>query len=179
MSERGRTDYRLPVDAARPAEGSTTVARLAQVAEAESSAEPSARMRSATILLVEDEPSLRALAREVLREAGYHVLEAANGKKALEMTDTLTRQPDLLLTDMVMPAMGGLELAEKLRKRWPGLAVLYTSGYSNHAAPEHAILPGDMPFLQKPYMPEALLEQVGAALEGKRRGGSNLTLSLG
>jgi len=74
----------------------------------------------ATILLVEDEPSLRTLAREVLREAGYEVPEASNGKEALRVADTLKKQPALLLTDVVMPEMSDLELAAELEKKWAG-----------------------------------------------------------
>src|SRR5581483_3995137 len=86
--------------------------------------------QGAVILLVEDEPSLRALAREVLGEAGYEVLEASDGKEALRVASALTSQPALLLTDVVMPEMSGLELAEALGKKWPGLPVVYTSGYT-------------------------------------------------
>ena len=119
------------------------------------------------ILLVEDEPSLRALAREVLRESGYRVFEASNGKDALRIADDLIAQPRLLLTDVVMPEMSGLELAEELQRKWPALAVLYTSGYTDHALLHRNALRQDMPFLQKPYMPESLLEQVAALLENR------------
>ncbi len=122
-----------------------------------------------TILLVEDEPSLRALAREVLREAGYIVFEAASGKEALQVAETFSAEPALLLTDVVMPEMSGLELAQQLGAKWPGLAVIYTSGYTDHALLERNALRQDMPFLQKPYMPDSLLEQVAAVLEKKRR----------
>ncbi len=118
----------------------------------------------ATILLVEDEPSLRALAREVLREAGYVVFEATNGKDALRVADTLTSQPALLLSDVVMPEMSGLDLAEKLQNKWPGLAALYTSGYTDHSLLERNTLRQNMPFLQKPYMPASLLEKVAQVL---------------
>jgi len=130
---------------------------------------PSPVEKGTTILLVEDEPSLRALAREVLREAGYVVFEASNGKEALRVANDLASRPALLLTDVVMPEMSGLELAEELQRKWPGLAVLYTSGYTDHALLERNTLRQEMPFLQKPYMPGALLEQVAAVLESKRR----------
>ena len=121
----------------------------------------------ATILLVEDEPSLRALGHAILQEAGYAVLEASNGKEALRLADSLGGPPDLLLTDVVMPEMGGLELAEHLQGKWPGLSVVYTSGYTDHALLERNALRKNSPFLQKPYMPTSLLDQVGSVLERK------------
>lgn len=119
----------------------------------------------ATILLVEDEKQLRTLAREVLKEAGYKVLDAGNGKEALRLADTLASPPSLLLTDVVMPEMSGLELAEALQKKWQSLAVIYTSGYTDHALLGRRGLEREIPFLQKPYLPAALLEQVAAVLE--------------
>ncbi len=135
-----------------------------QTEEAEGSHELLAG-NGATILLVEDEPSLQALARAVLHESGYQVFQASNGKEALRVANHLTAQPALLLTDVVMPGMSGLELAEKLKRKWPGLAVLYTSGYTDHALLHRNALRQNTPFLQKPYMPDSLLEQVAAVLE--------------
>ena len=120
---------------------------------------------SCTILLVEDEKQLRTLAREVLKEAGYRVLEAGNGLDALRLAEALAAPPSLLLTDVVMPEMSGLQLAEALQGKWPELAVLYTSGYTEHALLGRNGWRGDMPFLQKPYMPGQLLEQVAQVLE--------------
>lgn len=118
----------------------------------------------ATILLVEDEPSLRALAKAVLSHAGYHVLQASNGKEALQVADGMASPPALLLTDVVMPEMSGLQLVEELRGKWPDVAVLYTSGYTDHALIRRNALREDTPFLQKPYMPGSLLEQVASVL---------------
>jgi len=128
-------------------------------------AEPIAAKTGATILLVEDEPSLRALAREVLRQTGYIVWEASNGKEALQVAEGLTEAPALLLTDVVMPEMSGLELAEQLRQKWPDLALVYTSGYTDHALLERSALQKGTPFLQKPYMPAALLHLVARVLD--------------
>lgn len=119
----------------------------------------------ATILLVEDEKQLRTLAREVLKEAGYTVIEAGNGREALRVAETLSSPPAVLLTDVVMPEMSGLKLAELLQQKWPGLAVIYTSGYTEHALLGRDGLHMDVPFLQKPYMPGALLEQVASVVE--------------
>ncbi len=97
------------------------------------------------------------------------MLEASNGKEALQVADNLSTQPALLLTDVVMPQMSGLALAEELRHKWPGLAVLYTSGYTDHALLERNTLQHEMSFLQKPYMPGSLLDQIAAVLENKSR----------
>jgi CheY-like chemotaxis protein len=123
----------------------------------------------ATILLVEDEPSLRALARNVLSRAGYKVFEAANGKEALEIAAEMPAAPHLLLTDVIMPEMSGLEVAAHLGQKWPELPVLYTSGYTDHALLDRSTLRQDMPFLQKPYMPETMLDQVSRILEVNRK----------
>ncbi len=122
-----------------------------------------------TILLVEDEPSLRKLALAVLSQGGYNVLPAGSGKEALQIANNLTSEPALLLTDVVMPEMSGMELAEDLHRKWPGLVVLYTSGYTDHALLQRNALNRDMAFLQKPYMPGALLEHVAAVLEERQK----------
>jgi len=122
-------------------------------------------IQAATILLVEDEPSLRALARNVLHRAGYTVFEAGNGKEALRVAGQFASPPDLLFTDVVMPEMSGLELAERLQEKWPELRIIYTSGYTDHALLERNALREDMPFLQKPYMPAAMLDQVASTLD--------------
>jgi CheY-like chemotaxis protein len=124
-------------------------------------------VQGATILLVEDEPSLRMLARNVLQRAGYKVYEAANGVEALKVARQPDCVPDLLLTDIIMPEMSGLELADRLQRKWPGLAVLYTSGYTDHALLDRNALQPDTPFLQKPYVPASLLEHVARTLENR------------
>ena len=122
-----------------------------------------------TILLVEDEPSLRKLALAVLSQGGYNVLPAGSGKEALQIANSLTVEPALLLTDVVMPEMSGMELADDLHRKWPGLVVLYTSGYTDHALLQRSTLNRDMAFLQKPYMPGSLLEHVAAVLEDRQQ----------
>jgi PAS domain S-box-containing protein len=118
-----------------------------------------------TILLVEDEPVLRELARMILQDYDYRVLEAGNGVEALQVWDQQEGKIDLLLTDMVMPeGMNGRELAEKLKIRSPGLKVIYTSGYSFDAIGNEAAL-GDARFLQKPYPPPQLAQTVRECLD--------------
>ncbi len=115
-----------------------------------------------TILLVEDEPSLRQLVARVLRERGYAVLEADRGGEALRQAEEHDGPIDLLVTDVVMPGLGGPELADQLRQRRPGLRVLFITGYSERAVrprPEDGVA-----LLTKPFSPTVLLQQVRALL---------------
>ncbi len=118
-----------------------------------------------TILLVEDEPAVRALVRKVLRKSGYTVLEARSGEEALAVAADYESRIDLLLTDMVMPGIGGGELAGRLRRVRGDLPVLLTSGYAEEAARRQA---GEVPrslFLEKPFVAGSLLRIVRAALD--------------
>ncbi|MFM1769266.1 MAG: hypothetical protein RJA22_1795 [Verrucomicrobiota bacterium] len=126
---------------------------------------PAASGRHETILLVEDEPVLRELARVILGDYQYRVLEAGSGVDALKVFDKHQGEIDLLLTDMVMPeGMTGRELAEELRRRKPALKVIFTSGYSTDImAGEFS--PSDARFLQKPYPPPLLAKTVRECLD--------------
>ncbi len=117
------------------------------------------------VLLVEDEPSVRTLAARALGRAGYRVVEAGNGVEALQKVGSLERPLDLLVTDVVMPQMGGKELAARLTERQPGLRILYVSGYTENAIVHHGVLDKGIVFLQKPFMPDALLERVRQILD--------------
>ncbi len=117
-----------------------------------------------TILLVEDEPLLRELARTILTDAGYKVLDAERSEDAFALWDQHCDEIELLLTDMVLPGgMTGRELAESLQQRKLGLKVIYTTGYSQDLleAKDEAVN-----FLQKPYPPETLMRTVRACLDG-------------
>jgi CheY-like chemotaxis protein len=116
-----------------------------------------------TILLVEDEDAVRALARRALEGAGYRVLAAANGAEAVTLAAGHPAAPGLLLTDLVMPGMSGRDVARQVTARWPGLPVLYVSGYSDEVAHRQDL---DHPLLQKPFDIETLLRHVGQALNG-------------
>jgi two-component system, cell cycle sensor histidine kinase and response regulator CckA len=117
-----------------------------------------------TVLLVEDEDAVRALGREVLRRHGYVVLEARHGVDALRVAE---RHPDaihLMITDLVMPHMGGRDLVERLATVRPKMKVLFMSGYTDHAVMHRDLTPGT-PFLQKPFTPEAFARKVRSVLD--------------
>ena len=119
-----------------------------------------------TILLVEDEEPLRELARLVLEDHGYKVLEAASGVQGLKMWEQHKHETDMLLTDMVMPeGMTGRDLAEHIQAERPGFKVLYSSGYSPDVVGGHFKLPQNSFFLAKPYQPPELAQAVRECLE--------------
>ncbi len=117
-----------------------------------------------TILLVEDEQSLRALAREVLASKGYNVLEAESAPDALRLAADTTSLIHLLLTDVVMPEFSGREVADRLKPLHPETKVLYMSGYTDSAIVHHGVLDPDTAYLQKPFTPGALLRKVREVL---------------
>ena len=124
------------------------------------------RKGTETILLVEDEEALRELARLVLEDHGYKVLEAASGVQGLKMWEKHKHEMDMLLTDMVMPeGMTGRDLAEHIQKERPGFKVLYSSGYSPDVVGGHFKLPQNSFFLAKPYQPPELAHAVRECLE--------------
>jgi two-component system, cell cycle sensor histidine kinase and response regulator CckA len=121
---------------------------------------------SETVLLVEDEPSVRDLANRLLRKQGYRVLEAPNGGEALRIVrENNGEKIHLLLTDVVLPQMGGKELADKLKILRPDIKVLYTSGYTDYAIVHHGVLDSGTHFLQKPFSLKTLSHKVREALD--------------
>jgi CheY-like chemotaxis protein len=115
-----------------------------------------------TILLAEDEVLVRAMAGRVLRELGHEVLQAVDGEEALSLGESHAGSIDLLITDLVMPRMGGLDLAARLRMRRPDLRVIFMSGYADRAVA--ARLPAGAPMLHKPFTPAALAQRVQEVL---------------
>jgi CheY-like chemotaxis protein len=122
-----------------------------------------------TLLLVEDDDSVRELVRNVLRENGYRVLEASRGEEALELSELFAGRIDLLVTDVVMPGMNGRELARRLVNFRPQIKVLYISGYADNAVWYPGGLDAGGAFLQKPFSPEALARKVREALSSSQR----------
>ena len=118
-----------------------------------------------TILLVEDEAMVRDLTLEVLKECGYTVIPAERPDEALNISKQNQGHIDLLVTDVIMPGMSGLELAERLKPERPGMKVLYVSGYTADAVARHGMSDSKTAFLQKPFSPGALVRKVREVLE--------------
>ncbi|HUP36580.1 MAG TPA: response regulator [Candidatus Limnocylindria bacterium] len=121
---------------------------------------PDPEIRPATILVVEDEEEVRALARDVLEMNGYRVLEALDVADATRLSETHPGTIDLLITDVVMPGTSGPELARRLRVHRPGLRVLCMSGYPESADQRIEGEAGWNAWLQKPFTPDVLMEKV-------------------
>jgi two-component system cell cycle sensor histidine kinase/response regulator CckA len=120
---------------------------------------------SETILLVEDEGSLRRMAARLLAKSGYSVVQAASGTEALRVLEQHPGEIDLLVTDVVMPGMDGRELAERVVKLKPATRVLFTSGYTEDAIVHRGVEAARVAFLQKPYAPAALTRKVREVLQ--------------
>lgn len=118
-----------------------------------------------TVLLVDDEEMLRKLNSEILRTSGYKVFEAGNGVEALAIVENEKLEIDLLMTDMMMPLMGGQELAEKLLITHPEMSVLFTSGYNKDMVTKEGKDINMDNFLQKPFTMDALLGKIEEVLK--------------
>ena len=118
-----------------------------------------------TILLVEDEDAVRSMTHLVLEQFGYTVLEARSGAEAIQLWAHHPGPIHLLVTDVVMPEMGGRQVAERLTQLRPGLKVLYSSGYTDDAVVRHGILQSEVAFLQKPFTLAGLASKVRQTLD--------------
>jgi PAS domain S-box-containing protein len=153
-----------------PGRGSTFRAYLPRVLAEETSAwtppRPLVPARGTeTVFMVEDEELILRVARNVLSGLGYRVLTALDGPHALELLEQTKEPLDLLITDVVMPRMGGPELARRMAELRPGLRVLYSSGYTEHTIVDHGVLQKGIDFLQKPYTPSMLAARVREVLD--------------
>jgi two-component system cell cycle sensor histidine kinase/response regulator CckA len=108
-------------------------------------------------LVIEDDSVVRGMTARGLREAGYDVLEAVNGREALEMIRSRTGRLDVVVTDIGMPEMDGYDVAHRLREERPEIPIVFMSGYGD---PEPKV-----PFLQKPFAPDVLVRRVGQLLD--------------
>jgi PAS domain S-box-containing protein len=120
---------------------------------------------SETVLVVEDEETVRKLAVRILKRQGYKVLEAEDGGKAFMLCEKYKEPIHLILTDVVMPGMSGRKLAERLKEIHPEAKVLYMSGYTDNAILHHGVLEPGIQFLQKPFTVEGLSRKVREALD--------------
>ncbi len=119
-----------------------------------------------TVLVVEDDPAVRAVTARALRAGGYRVLAAAHGEEALELAAREPGPIHLVVTDVVMPGLDGRAVVEALQARRPGLPALFVSGYSHDIISHHGALDSGLAFLPKPFTDELLLERVRAVLDG-------------
>lgn len=152
-----------------PDQGTTFQIYLPRVEEATDAIEhretPPLPSGTETLFLAEDEPMVRQIGARALRLQGYTVFEAEHGIEALRLINAYPEQIHLLITDVMMPQMGGKELAERLRVTHPHIKVLYTSGYMDEAMNQQGVLDPGLAFLQKPFTPAALAHKVREVLE--------------
>jgi PAS domain S-box-containing protein len=158
---RSATSFRVFLPLLEPLPG-TGAETAPAVESAPAPVEPATPL--ATILVVEDEAGIRALVRKILRRQGYEVLEAANGQDALALCREHGQRVDLLITDVLMPQMGGRELVERLQTQGRDMKVLYVSGYTDDATIYSGDLPPGTAFLQKPFTLGSLLDKVKEVL---------------
>jgi CheY-like chemotaxis protein len=112
------------------------------------------------VLVAEDEPMVRSIMARTLRDCGYSVLEASHGQEALAVLEAERGEVSLLVVDLVMPEMGGRELAARVAERWPGIPILFISGYTGVDVVRRGLLEEGREFLQKPLAPEELARKV-------------------
>jgi CheY-like chemotaxis protein len=120
---------------------------------------------SETILLVEDLPEVRAVARMMLMRQGYEVIEAEGGLAALEIVKTREAPIDLLLTDVIMPVLGGQDLAREVVRMRPNVRVLFASGYTDDVLVDREVLQPGAELIQKPFTRDSLLQKVRSVLD--------------
>jgi len=119
-----------------------------------------------TILLVEDEPMVRDISVRALQNHGYNVLQADNGQQALDLCECYSEPIHLLISDVVLPVMGGTELAKRLRALRPNIKVLFISGYTDNTITRHGVLDKETEFLQKPFASAAIAKKARQVLDG-------------
>jgi PAS domain S-box-containing protein len=167
-----------------PDHGTTFKLYFPRVAEPSDVAKPATRtpIRAApteTILLVEDDGSVREITRTVLARHGYRVLEAENGLAAIALSERYADPIDLLVTDVVMPGVGGRALAEQIQQRRPQIRTLFISGYTEDTIVRQGVLDAHVSFLAKPFAPETLARAVRDALTRPVNGSAGRSREVG
>jgi two-component system cell cycle sensor histidine kinase/response regulator CckA len=161
-----------------PERGSTVKVYLPVMEEeaaSEAEALPASLVGTETVLVVEDEEGVRHVLRRLLARYGYRVLEARHGRDALLEAERWDGPIDLLLTDVVMPEMGGPDLAQQLRARRPGLKVLFVSGYTNEEILRRGLLDPDSVLVPKPFSSDELVQAVRELLDAAPAGAAELS----
>ena len=151
-----------------PGQGTTFRIYLPRVERADEPAriarQAGATAGTETVLLVEDVAALREIERRVLEGKGYRVLDAPSAHAALTLAEEFDGTIELLLTDVVLPGMGGRELAAQLQRARPGVKVLFTSGYTDDEVVRRGVFEGGFAFMQKPFTPETLTLRIREVL---------------
>jgi nitrogen-specific signal transduction histidine kinase/CheY-like chemotaxis protein len=124
-----------------------------------------------TILLVEDDPLVLTIAKRALMDAGFEVVEASNGRKAIELVESEARI-DAVLTDLAMPEIGGRDLARRLRTQRPTLPVVFMTGYTDDVVTSRGLLDSGVPFLEKPLSPDTIVRTMREVIAASREGAS-------
>jgi CheY-like chemotaxis protein len=136
------------------------------VAEERKRPETPRRSATETVLVVEDEPAAREMVAEILRAEGYSVLLAENGQEAVQIAIRTASPIHVLLTDVILPKLGGRAAAERIRAVHPRVKVLYMSGYTDDEVSRHGVLTPGIVLLQKPFRPDDLIRRMGEVLDG-------------
>lgn len=128
--------------------------------------QPGRSKEKKTVLFVEDDDLVRKLNLKILQHLGYSVLQAEDGRAALELAKAFPGHIDILVTDVIMPEMNGEELSERLTAIRPGIRILFTSGYTEEIiSPHGSILSGTIHFIGKPYKPAQLAAKIREVLD--------------
>jgi DNA-binding response OmpR family regulator len=122
-------------------------------------------VRSApSILVIDDQPTVRRMAHRLLSEWGFRVFEAESGEEGMEVLDTARAGIQLVIVDIVMPFADGVQVTQRIRERWPQQRILYMSAHPAEVLVEYGLTEFDAPFLAKPFTRDELLAKVSAAL---------------
>lgn len=141
------------------------LAGIGVLTETDTCGDESSLAGNETVLLVEDNPMVLGFAENVLEQAGYSVRSAVRGEELLAIDDNVISTADILITDVILPGINGTELAAEIKKRNPGISVLYTSGYTEDFAVKHEIRQNGMEFIGKPYSAHTLLRRIRDMLD--------------